>query len=194
LTLVSKHSKKLGMKEKLTHNLLLEIPLVELSVSLELFNNSNKDYQLVKQLTQKLSITVNSNNALILQFIQLNILKFLKKIFLLMESASWKTLNFLFKLTKQETSNFMEIIWERFWSFLQTRKNKNSLKNKTSQLITEQWLQKLLRDFSKQQKLENLTLQTYFYASTRQIKLHWSYMKLSKFWRMHMQTKMSLRL
>jgi len=76
------------MKEKLTHNLLLEIPLVELSVSLELFNNSNKDYQLVKLLTQKLSITVNSNNALILQFILLNILKFLKKIFLLMESAS----------------------------------------------------------------------------------------------------------
>jgi len=88
LTLVSKHSKKLGMKEKLTHNLLLEIPLVELSVSLEQFNNSNKDYQLVKLLTQKLSITVNSNNALILQFILLNILKFLKKIFLLMESAS----------------------------------------------------------------------------------------------------------
>lgn len=113
LMLVSKHLKKLGMKNHLIHNQQLEIQLEGSLDSLELSSNSNKDCQLVRPLTPKLLIMDNSNNVLILQFIQLNTSKFLKKIFLSMVWASWRILNFLFKLTKQETSNFTETIWVR---------------------------------------------------------------------------------
>ena len=104
---------KHGVRERLIHNQQLVMQSEESSDSLELSNNSNKDYQLVRPSTLKLSITVNSNNASILQFTQLNTSKFLRKISLLMEWASWRTLNFLFKLTKQEISNFTETIWVR---------------------------------------------------------------------------------
>ena len=104
---------KHGVRERLIHNQQLVMQSEESSDSLELSNNSNKDCQLVRPSTLKLSITVNSNNASILQFTQLNTSKFLRKISLLMEWASWRTLNFLFKLTKQEISNFTETIWVR---------------------------------------------------------------------------------
>jgi hypothetical protein len=101
------------VRERLIHNQQLVMQSEESSDSLELSNNSNKDYQLVRPSTLKLSITVNSNNASILRFTQLNTSKFLRKISLSMEWASWRTLNFLFKLTRQEISNFTETIWVR---------------------------------------------------------------------------------
>jgi hypothetical protein len=68
------------VRERLIHNQQLVMQSEESSDSLELSNNSNKDYQLVRPSTLKLSITVNSNNASILQFTQLNTSKFLRKI------------------------------------------------------------------------------------------------------------------
>lgn len=80
LILAFKPLQKHGVKERQTHNQQLVTQSEESSDSSELSNNSNKDFQLARLLIPKLSIMVNSNNASILQFTQLNTSKFLRKI------------------------------------------------------------------------------------------------------------------